>query len=108
MKRRHEQIPHHLNPDLKPRMLYALVLAGIIYFDEKSAKWHFKEEGLADRVQRDHRGSSSDTRYQQHLDEMLQVSLWFSKRASKDREMVFGLAFVTTYTLKIKDSQQSH
>lgn len=44
MKRRYEPIPHYLNPDLKPHMLYALVLAGIIYFDEKSAKWHFKEE----------------------------------------------------------------
>lgn len=57
MKRRYEPIPHYLNPDLKLPLLYALILGGIIYLDEKSAKWHFEEEGLADRVYCNRRGS---------------------------------------------------
>lgn len=36
MKRRYEPISQYLNPDLKPHMLYALVLVGIIYFCEKA------------------------------------------------------------------------
>lgn len=53
----HEPIPHYLNPDLKLPLLYALILVGIIYLDEKSAKWHYEEEGLADRVHCNRRGS---------------------------------------------------